>query len=427
MVLSAALTALLFLSPNSYGVDLGFRYKNGKCVNDQGQEGLNRGYFGQCADFRHLELENLDLRDLDLSGSSFESSSLRRLKFYNSILTGVNFDQAYLDEPKWRGAMVSRTSFRTAKIMDWNSDDAVMSDVDFAGQKLARSDFQGECTRCNFEGAELGASVFIGGNYSDSNFNGAKLFSARLNDGDFSRAHFDGAVFSQGFAIKAELTGTKMTAVSGKGAMFDNLSIYRADFSGADFSGAHFRNVIFDKVNFNKANLSGADFGNAQFKECTVDQANFQGAQYTVKSVLPFSEDEAKSRGMVLSLRTVDVFVLFKDHNYYKVPVKDQYMTDPTVLAACASQGLVPPCVNEQNGQYSDDKCKDIGVRDKNLPMWGLTKFLCKQNPLDCEELRFVFQYAGNKFSNGAYGCGQDRRCPGGATELGGFALCVDQ
>ena len=51
----------------------GFRYRDGKCVNDEGEEGRNSRYVGECGALRARDLRDANLVEIDLSGADMHS------------------------------------------------------------------------------------------------------------------------------------------------------------------------------------------------------------------------------------------------------------------------------------------------------------------------------------------------------------------
>ena len=63
-------------SPTSAQEDLGFRYIEGKCVNESGQEGLNPKFPGVCGDIEGADLREAFLENVDFSGAHMRGARL---------------------------------------------------------------------------------------------------------------------------------------------------------------------------------------------------------------------------------------------------------------------------------------------------------------------------------------------------------------
>src|SRR5438093_47475 len=107
------LFAALF-SLSSFAADMGFRFQNGKCVNDNGTEGLNPSYFGQCGDNRGITLYKFDLTGSDLSGSTFDGADLQLTIFNKTTLTNVSFNETNLAGVQFLEATLESTNFNKA-------------------------------------------------------------------------------------------------------------------------------------------------------------------------------------------------------------------------------------------------------------------------------------------------------------------------
>ena len=71
------------------------------------------------------------------------------------------------------------------------------------------------------------------------------------------------------------------------------------NFNGADLSGANLMNSILQQnVNFNGASLREALVGETDLRGGTFEGTILTGALYSASTQLPFSEEEAKARGM---------------------------------------------------------------------------------------------------------------------------------
>src|SRR5689334_9670282 len=93
---SIVILSFLFLAAGAQANDLGFRYRNGRCLNGANAEGLNPSFIGQCSDLRNAVLGRLDFTQVDFSGSKFTNADLQQSKFDGANLTGVDFEAANL-------------------------------------------------------------------------------------------------------------------------------------------------------------------------------------------------------------------------------------------------------------------------------------------------------------------------------------------
>lgn len=193
-----------------------------------------------------------------------------------------------------------------------------LSDLNFKGAILARSDFYGtDFTGANLSGADLshtrldrsvliradlsganltGATIYRPTIYSDMasllsdapRFSGANLTSVRvqaeLSGADFRGANLTNANFSPleerpGQGTLMTLSRNVLKSCDFSGARMHNANMTRAvllfsRFTGADLTGANLAGADLSRTDFSGANITGADFSDAD-----LDGANFVGAK----------------------------------------------------------------------------------------------------------------------------------------------------
>jgi len=138
------------------------------------------------------------------------------------------------------------------------------------------------------------------------------------------------------------------------------------------------------------------------------------------------SDDIANGRVcMVETTSNGDSIGSVNGHDYYKVQVTG-VMSDVNALAACKAAGLEAACNDVQNGQFSDDKCIDVGLKDGGNPMRTLSQAICAgQDPGRCDKLNNTFQYMGGKWSGYTCGALNGTWCMNGGSVSNALALCV--
>ncbi|MGE4107578.1 MAG: pentapeptide repeat-containing protein [Bacteriovoracia bacterium] len=236
--------------------DHGFRFRDGVCQDERGLRGLNPGYFGQCGDLSGAVLAKLDLSGTDFSGTLLSSAILTQVSFKGATLKGVRFDSSRFEDVKFDDALVQGADFSRGTFKRVTFLNAKLSSTRFVG-----SDLQGTvadqfaCEKCDFTGAFL---------------NGVTWTSAQLEGGKFVRANLSSA----------------------------NLS--RANLGGADFSEARVTSAVLERATLSRAEMRGANFRAAKLKGAIVADVRWAGAVYSRKTILPFSETDAKDLGMIL-------------------------------------------------------------------------------------------------------------------------------
>lgn len=397
-MLVALITSILMT--HTQAADLGYRYKEGKCVNSEGKEGLNVSYFGQCSDFRLVGLSNLSLDGLDFSGSRFDGAKLERVNFAGSTFTDVSFEKAILSGSELTEAKLIRTLFKGAILKNVNFSEAqiqapIFDEADFSGGTYSFF----TCEGCSFKKAIFEGAVLDNADLSGSDLTGANFSSSNLRDADLSKASIAGANFN-----KAQLTQTNLK----------DSKVPSSDFRKAKLDKADLRGAVFDK----------SDLRSTMIQDCKVEKATFKEAVYNKKTVMPFSDAEARSMGMIAG--KLEGFAELNDRTYHKILVEEN-LSDANILKACQDEGLETPCTDAPNTGYADNKCLDVGWRENGYPMYTLSQAVCGAGmyPNACEAFNDVFIYMGEKYQGGC-GVVEGSWCASGNDYKGKYALCVE-
>lgn len=144
---------------------------------------------------------------------------------------------------------------------------------------------------------------------TSKNINGAKFTYSSLQSIDLSHASliqlnlysafirktsFTGANLSEAKLSGAEIRGCDFSRANLDSALIRGARVYETQFMSANLRGADLRGTYFESSNFASADLRGANISNSFFV-----QSSFENAIYNNKTVLPFSEIDAKRKGMV--------------------------------------------------------------------------------------------------------------------------------
>ncbi|AGK56266.1 pentapeptide repeat protein [Hyphomicrobium denitrificans 1NES1] len=180
-----------------------------------------------------------------------------------------------------------------------------LSELDFKGANLARSDFYGtDFTGANLSGVDLShtrldRSVLIRANLSGANLTGATIYRptiySDLSNKISDAPRFPGANLSN-VHVQAELSGSDFRGADlteanffplegrpGEGTMtttYKNILKY-CDFSGARLHGAHMQRTVMWFAKFTGADLTGADFTDADLSRADFAGADISGAVFT--------------------------------------------------------------------------------------------------------------------------------------------------
>ena len=303
------LFSLIVITSPVQARDLGFRYKDGSCLNGAGQKGLNPSYIGQCGDLRHVVLSRFSLDEMDLSGTTFEEADLQDssmraatlldVNFKKANLSGVVLEEAILKRNDFSGAILLNAHFAGAQIEDALFAAANMTGVVLNFSKMAHSSFLGATlTNAEFDSSDLRDSDF-----TNATAGGAIFKNATLNNSIVAGANFSGANFSRANLIH----------ISGALTNFSNAILRHADLTSALLPDVLLNSAQMDNANLTDAQLLRANMRSTALLNSTVTGTNFTGALFNRQTALPFSLDEAKSLGMIFA--PMALFVLWDEDN----------------------------------------------------------------------------------------------------------------
>lgn len=285
----------------STGVDGRFRMRSTHsdtkffCANMRGQEGYNKVSIedmlmtksGECAELAGATLSGRNMKVFDLRVAHLEGADLTGAILQRADLKGARLQRASL-----KGADMRMTMLRGAL---FNEADA--SGADFSGSTTG--DY-GDFRKAVFVKAKL-----RDGNYWSADFREAVMKGADLSGAYFQHSNFNGADMKEADVAHADMRhitaeGADFSGADANGTKFDSSSLEGANMSGASmvgtrFIGSNLRGVNLIGTYMIGAHLDAADLTGAIYSAST----NWRDAQYTSRTILPFSESEAMARGMI--------------------------------------------------------------------------------------------------------------------------------
>lgn len=278
--------------------DLGFRFQSqtGKCVNQAGAEGLNPGFFGQCSDLRRVILAKFNLDDTDFSGSLFDEADLQQTTFNRAVFTNVSFQGSNLAGVEMQKASITSVNFTQANMQNIRLGgstflNANLSGVDFTGSQLSYMNFQ----NCLFDGANFSKAALDNATLSNSSMNKAVFVGANLKSAKMQKVKVNGADFSGANLTQADLSGAQ-----GVGVDFSSSVLRNANMTGGVFSQGKFVAAVLENVKLDSTNLEKSDFKSASLSGATFTGIQIKDALFNKRTTLPFSQEVAKSYGMIL-------------------------------------------------------------------------------------------------------------------------------
>ena len=286
----------VFLTWAASARDLGFRYSNGKCVNAQGQTGLNPGFIGPCADLNQVIINRFDFGGVDLSGAQFNAADLQDSSFKGSNLTGAQLRGANLAGADFASAVLHATDFSGSSLVN-----AHLAAADFALADLSGADFTGDLlSYLDFGGSKLQGAKFQGAIMDHVRLQGADLAGANLTGVQLNAAILDGAQLTKTDLSRADLTAASLQNISAAGAIMRDTILRQSKLTQGSLTNANLRSAQIDGAILNDADLTGTDIRGASLKGAKVERTIFTKVVYNPRTVLPFEASEAAALGMIL-------------------------------------------------------------------------------------------------------------------------------
>lgn len=305
-VLFLSLTSMAILGAVPISKDLGFRYKDGVCVNSKGEKGLNPGYIGQCGDLAGVKLANLDLDGTDFSGARFINADLQLSTLNDAVLVGVDFEGARLSGLELNGAKIHNTSFRSAVLKNIK-----LADADIRGSNFSKVDFGGTAlSYVRFESCAFEESKFIDGTLDGVEFIKSKLLKANFSGANLQDANLEEAVLDGADFTGANLTRASLRSAKGEGLSFSGAVLREANLQSAVMKGANLKSVRMEKSDLGQANLEKADLRSANLEGVRTDGTKFTQVVFNKRTTLPFARDEAERLGMIFKM-TSSVLIIW--------------------------------------------------------------------------------------------------------------------
>ncbi|MEZ4265037.1 MAG: pentapeptide repeat-containing protein [Myxococcota bacterium] len=167
--------------------------------------------------FRRVGLHGADVKAADLGRVVFSESSMRGVKFAESLFRGCSFFSCELIEGDFSNTTMSGTGFYSTH----------MGNVDFSGARVQSGTF----TSCELFGAR---------------FVRATLINTRFDAQERGNVTLDRADFSNAVLVDCDLMGANLYGASFRNALLVKVDLRHANVTGADFTGAHLVDVQVD-------------------------------------------------------------------------------------------------------------------------------------------------------------------------------------
>ncbi len=133
--------------------------------------------------FRGLELSEVPLAGLDLSGKEFHECSFSRSQVSHCGLEGVRFSFVFMDFAILNDCRVLKSDMRSSV---------------FAGSQISHCAFDGsDILRCSFVGVQCRDSSFSGSDLYEAHFGNATFETVSFRDCNLKRARYERVILKQ--------------------------------------------------------------------------------------------------------------------------------------------------------------------------------------------------------------------------------------
>lgn len=213
------------------------------------------------------------LYNMAFTGLNFNDAQLQNVRMESCRIVGATFDNANLQNALFCDCDLRSASFKNVDCTNITLESSNLSDIVIADavpdtDADADTPIQGSAiltplentmlTNMSFDGCTMERASFEPANHNDSNHNDSidlsdsNFSNVDLQDARIKKAKIDRCIFKS-----AWLSGTKLKSCAGESV----------DFTGALFIGSSKDSRLFS-CTFNRSNMSGCTFSNAQIDKC---------------------------------------------------------------------------------------------------------------------------------------------------------------
>ena len=226
-------------------------------------------------------LSNLDLQEIDLTGSRLVRTKLFNTNLEGATLSECDFSSTYLVQTHLSGATARRAKFVEARM-----DGVKWEHVDFEGSRfdnvrLEKADLQ----HCRMKKVGLARADLTEANLQDIQLYGAYLEDACLHGARLTRVRFNRSNLSQTDMTDAQIENSNFESANMQdadctGCHFQFCQFLDTNLTSANLSRSHLERVTLDGAQMMRANLTGCSASEASFVRTNLSQANLNGAVF---------------------------------------------------------------------------------------------------------------------------------------------------
>ncbi|WP_204103498.1 MULTISPECIES: pentapeptide repeat-containing protein [Spirulina sp. CCY15215] len=280
---------------------------------------LRRLYASGTRNFSNIDLNEANLRNINLSGADLRGAKLNVVNLSGANLSGANLSGAKLNVARLSGANLSKailnhTHFNVANLIRADLREAEFIEALIIRAELIRADLSGaNLSGSNLEGtdlreANLREATLSYCNLSEANLRGAfltesvleqaTLSGADLRRADLQRANIREADLSQSTLTRAILSGADLRGANLRWTDLSGADLRWADLSDAKLSGANLTGADLSHANLVNASLVHSDLSRARLIQAEWTGADLTGATLTGSKIYNVSHFGLKTEGI---------------------------------------------------------------------------------------------------------------------------------
>ena len=284
------MTAIILSIFLLFAADEGYRYQNGACVNGQGESGYNPEFFGECGDFRFINISDQQIEDVNMDGSRFDGASLTNVQFNNVDLNGsafigtnffrTDFSNLTLSDSSFFGAAMNMVTLDTvimdlANMSKLNADTLVIQNVEMTNTSFAESEIRG----LEFVDSITSDVQFVNTRLQDVTISGVRFTKGSFSDSYLVRAVIENITYidldlSRSISIDGQWNNWDGEKLRLHAAELDTLTINSEKLTRTDFRDS----IFFDTELSESTDISGS-FYNELIEGISIETFPDRGAK----------------------------------------------------------------------------------------------------------------------------------------------------
>jgi uncharacterized protein YjbI with pentapeptide repeats/class 3 adenylate cyclase len=229
-------------------------------------------------------MDTVELVELIKSGAQtwneWKANAAKQARILDGIeLTDLKLDNIDLSGVSLQGAVLRRCSLKNARFISANLSNASLQHSDLSGARFIAATLKGaDLSDCRIRGANFLTASVRGARLDRVDFRGHDLRSLDLRDTSLAMCNLEGQMLAN-----VDLSSVNLQGANLRDACLSGANLTRADLQDANLCGAQLTGAIFRKANLNGADLhsqdlSGVDFESATLTDCDLREAKLQGA-----------------------------------------------------------------------------------------------------------------------------------------------------